>query len=404
MLFKLAWRNLWRKPVRTLITAASVFFAVLLAIIMRSIQEGSYEKMIENVVSFYTGYAQIHKEGYWDDQTLDNSFEIVKAVQTSAGENQDVEELIPRIESFALASAGEVSQGCLVVGIDPQKESQLTNLKNQLVAGAYLKPDSRGAMVANGLAEKLGLGINDTIVLISQGYHGVMAAGKYPISGLIKFGNPDLSNRMVYLPIDVAQEFYGAENRLTSWALLLDNPKSVDKVVRNLKQDLGSDYEVMNWEEMMPELVQLIEADRGGGVLMMGILYLIIAFGMFGTVLMMTAERKYEFGVLTAIGMKKRLLAATVSIESILISIMGVIGGAIGSLPFVYYLNHNPIYLGDEMADAYAEFGMEAVFPAAIDPAIFWEQAIIVLIFAAFVAIYPAVKVMQIKPVEAMRV
>ena len=66
---KLAWRNLWRNRRRTLITVASIFFGVLLSTLMSSMQEGTYSSMIDNVVKFYSGYAQIHDEEYWDEKT-----------------------------------------------------------------------------------------------------------------------------------------------------------------------------------------------------------------------------------------------------------------------------------------------------------------------------------------------
>ncbi|MCB0844241.1 MAG: ABC transporter permease [Bacteroidetes bacterium] len=403
MLYKLAWRNIWRNKRRTFITMGSVFFAVMLAILMRSLQEGSYEKMIENVVSFYTGYVQIHKEGYWDDQVLDNSFEATPVIKTATSSLPSVNEAVPRLESFALAASDSTSEPCLVVGADPEKENVLTGLQNKLVKGDYFKTGSAGAMIAEGLSEKLQLGIGDTLVLIGSGYHGVSAAGKYPITGLVRFGSPDLNDRLVYLPLEKAQIFYGAEGRLTSYALNLSNPDDYKAVVKDLKKGLDEgQYEIMDWTEMMPELVQMIESDRGGGIIMMGVLYVIIAFGMFGTVLMMIAERQYEFGVMTAVGMKKRKLATMVGLETIFISAMGIITGTIASLPFVLYLYFNPIYLGDSMAEAYAQFGMEAVFPASLDPAIFINQALTVLVFAVLVSIYPAIKIMQIDPVKAM--
>lgn len=402
ILFTLAWRNLWRNKRRTLITAASVFFAVLLAILMRSLQEGSYEKMIENIVSFYTGYAQIHKEGYWDEQSLDNSFEVVPAVETLMNNEPLLQESVSRLESFALASSGEVSEGCLVIGTDPETENRLTHLSGMVQKGQYFKSGERSVLLATGLAEKLNLSVNDTLILISQGYQGVTAAGKYPISGLVKFGSPELNGRLVYLPLPVAQDFYGAPNRLTSYALAIDDPHKVPQLVSQLRSGLKESYEVMSWDEMMPELVQLIEADRGGGILMMGILYLIIGFGMFGTVLMMTAERQYEFGVMTAIGMKKSRLAAIITIETIFISMIGVIAGALASLPLVIYYHYNPIYLGDKISEAYAEFGMEAVFPMAISPTIFLTQAIVVFVFACLVCIYPAWKILHLNPIKAM--
>ena len=68
-------------------------------------------------------------------------------------------------------------------------------------------------------------------------------------------------------------------------------------------------YEVMDWMAMNKELLQMIETDNAGGVIMISILYLVIAFGIFGTVLMMTNERMREFSVMISVGMQKRNIA-----------------------------------------------------------------------------------------------
>jgi lipoprotein-releasing system permease protein len=73
---KLAWRNLWRNRRRTFIAISSIVFSVLLASWMRSMQEGSYDSMIDNVVKFYSGYLQVQDTAYWNERTLDNSFEV----------------------------------------------------------------------------------------------------------------------------------------------------------------------------------------------------------------------------------------------------------------------------------------------------------------------------------------
>ena len=72
MNFKLAWRNIWRNKRRSFITIGSILFAVFFALIMRSFQEGMYEMMIDNMVSISTGHLQVHKEGYWEDRSIDN--------------------------------------------------------------------------------------------------------------------------------------------------------------------------------------------------------------------------------------------------------------------------------------------------------------------------------------------
>lgn len=403
MLVKLAWRNLWRNKRRTLITAASVFFAVFLATSLRSLQKGVTTQMIENVVSFYSGYVQIHKDGYWDDQILDNSFEQTPVIQTAANETKGVQSIAPRLESFALASSGELSVGALVVGIDPVTENQLTGLKGKLSEGTYLEAGSTGVLMTEGLAEKLELSLGDTLILIGQGYHGISAAGKYAIEGIIGFGNPDLNQRLVYMALPNAQNLYGAENRLTSFALNITKPALATPVARSLEQGLEGDYEVMDWKEMMPEMEQLLEIDKSKGAMVMIILYVIIAFGMFGTVLMMTSERRHEFGVMMAIGMKKRILAAIVVLETIFISILGIIAGFLFSVPVIALLQAYPFRMTGDAAKAYEEFGIDPIIHMSSDPDIFISQIIAVLFFALLVSLYPALKIARTKPIEAMR-
>jgi len=76
MFLKLAWRNIWRNKRRSLITIASIFCAIFFSVVMRTMQLGSYDLMIDSMVRFYSGYIQIHSKGYWDEQTLDNSFDF----------------------------------------------------------------------------------------------------------------------------------------------------------------------------------------------------------------------------------------------------------------------------------------------------------------------------------------
>ncbi len=125
---KLAWRNLWRNRRRTLITLASVFMAVVLAIAIRSFQKGVYGNMIGNAVRFSTGYIQVHAKGYWDDQSINNSFEPGASLQQALKKAPNISLAVPKLESYALASSGPHTKGVEVIGIDPEKENQMNNV------------------------------------------------------------------------------------------------------------------------------------------------------------------------------------------------------------------------------------------------------------------------------------
>ncbi|MDX1629927.1 MAG: ABC transporter permease, partial [Fulvivirga sp.] len=236
MLIKLAWRNIWRNKRRTYITAASIVFAVLLAILMNSVKEGVLIRLQENVVSFYTGAIQVHQNGYWEEQSLNNSFVESDSLISKILEHPEVNQVIGRIESFALAASQDYTKGCMVVGIEPNKESHVTGLNEKVTKGSYLTENDQSVLLAEGLASYLKLGVGDTIVIIGQGYHGISAAGKYPIKGLLHFASPDLNKSMIYLSKSHAQYLFGAPKRLT--ALVLD----IDQVdhAENIQQELSA--------------------------------------------------------------------------------------------------------------------------------------------------------------------
>ncbi|MFV5702569.1 ABC transporter permease [Flavobacterium sp. XS2P12] len=403
MILKLIWRNLWRNSRRTLITMASIAFAVLFAVLMKSFQNGVFNNLIKNVVGYYSGYVQIHQNGYWDEQVLENSFELKNYLTAQLQQNSQIREIVPRLETFVLASKGATTKGCLLVGTDAVRENNLTQLKSKLIKGTYFEKNEEAVLLAEGLAKRLDVSVNDTIVLFGQGFHGVMAAGKYKIKGIVHLASPAMNDAFVYLPLAATQYFLSAENRLTSVSLGIDNPENTDAIAQNLKNVIGQQYEVMPWQEMMPEIANHIKADGFSFYIFSGILYLIISFGLFGTVLMMTAERKYEFGMLIAIGMKKTKLELILLGETILITFFGVLLGFLLSLPLVIYLKERPIRFGGEIAKVYEQFGFEALFPTDVDQNIFLTQSLIVLAMAIVIGLYPLWHIRGLDPVKAMK-
>lgn len=404
MLLKLAWRNIWRNKRRSLITIGSITFAVLLACLMRSMQLGSYERMIENAARFYTGYIQIHAKGYWDDKIIDNSFDNNQDLFGMIESIEGVEVAVPRVESFALASFGMQTKGSLVLGVDPEKEDMLTQVKDKVIRGEYLNGGEKAIMVAEGLAEYLKVDVGDTVVLISQGYHGANAAGLYPVKGIMKFPVPDQNNMTVYLPLDEAQLFYDVSERLTSISLVVDEAKNVDRIIQAIesKVDLEA-LEVMGWKDMMPDLVQGIEIDNISGKVMLWVLYAVIGFGMFGTFLMMTQERMYEFGVMISIGMKRGIMQLIIFLEMSLMSAIGVLVGVGISLPILTYYYYNPIYFEAASAEAFESFNVEAAYFFSLEPSLFYNQVYVVFFMALILGFYPLMVIFKLKPVAAMR-
>lgn len=403
MRLKLAWKNIWRNKRRTLITLASVFLAVVLSTLMMSMKGGIYKRMISSMIESYSGYVQIHANGYWESKNLDDSFILNQDFEDSITSVKGVTGLVPRIEGFALSASKNLTKGAMVVGIDPEKESLHTAMNERVCKGGYLEGEDKAVLIGLGLAEYLKLDVGDTLVLLGQGYHGQNAAGKYPIKGLVKYGSPELSKQLIVLPLKEAQWFFGAVDRCTNLVLLVDNPKKAKLISANIDSFLPNKYEVMHWEKLNPELKQMIETDQKEGYVFMFILYLVVGFGIFGTMLMMVAERLHEFGVLIAIGMKRIKLATIVWLEVVSISLLGAFFGMIAAFPVCGYFYYNPIEFGNEFGEMFEEYGMEPVLQASIDPGVFAQQALIVAIIASIIAVFPFFRILKLSAIKAMR-
>lgn len=401
---KMAWRNLWRNRRRTLITAGAIFFAVLLSTLMASLQWGSYDGMIKNTVGKFSGYVQVQQAGYWEEQTLDNSLTTSDSLEEQLTKVSGVREVVPRLESYVLVAGEKQSKAAYIGGVHPEKESHVLDLESQLRKGHYLSnPESEEVLLSEGLADYLKLSVGDTVVLLGSGYRGTSARGKYPICGIVKLTNPDLNKAAVFMPLKAAQYFFVAPKQLTALALVLASGEQAKAVAREVRTQIPDTYAVMSWEEMMPELVRTIEADAAGNYIILLVLYVIISFGIFGTVLMMVAERRYEFGVLLAVGMKRLRLSLSVVTEVFLIALLGIGAGLLTTLPAVLYLHYHPIPLAGEVATTMEEMGMEAVLYFSKKPAIFYTQALVVFLMCSLIILYPLVHIFRLNVMEAMR-
>jgi ABC-type lipoprotein release transport system permease subunit len=346
---------------------------------------------------------QVHKQGYTDEQILDNSFESSAETERRIMQDKNISGVTPRLESFALASAENITKGCLVVGIDPEKEDRVTSLQSKIVEGKYLSATDNAVLLSQGLAFRLKLNLNDTLVLIGQGYHGSTAAGKYPVTGIARFGSPDLNDKIVYMPLAAAQDLYGAYGMITSYVLSLHATGQPESDAKNVATALGKEFEALSWGEIIPDIKQHIKTDNNNAKYVQGVLYMLICFGIFGTLLMMMVERKFEMGMLVAIGMKKMKLMLLLLIESVLTVLSGCFLGLLASIPLVYYFNRHPIRIGGDTAETYQRFGFEPIFPASVDASNFIRQGIIVLIIGLILSLYPMYKAMRLNPVTAMK-
>ncbi len=377
--------------------------AVMLASFMSSIQEGSYAKGIDNVVRFHSGYLQIQQADFWESRSINDSFEPADSLFEIITNTKEINLAVKRLESFTLISSGNNTTGCALIGVDPENENNLTRLSRWISEGNYLSPGDEGILLAGNLARNLKVRPGDTLILISQGYHGASAAALLPVRGILNFPSPELNNYGAYVDFCQAGYFFDSSENITSLVLMPDDYSQVQSIKKKLAAKLGNGYKVMTWKEMNPSLVNLIESDRAAASILKGILYLVVAFGILATIIMMMSERKKELGIMVAIGMRKIRLQRILMYETIHIGFIGVLSGFIIILPVIAFMVNHPVPLPAGVASAFESFGLEPVYYFSMMPKVFVKQIIIVFLITVVIACYPLYNILRMNILHAIK-
>ncbi len=400
---KLAWRNIWRNKRRTIITVSAIIFVVMIAIIMQSVNRGSYEVMIDRIVSFNTGYIQVQDFRYDEESSLDNSFWYDEELRNRIlNADSRIERMAPRIETFMLAANHMSTRGSVVFGKNPQKEKQFNDIENYLTEGRLFEMNEQAVVLARGLAERLQLGVADTLVLIGQGRFGMSASGLFEIVGIMDHPVRQLNNNGVFMALDTAQYLLSAEGFITGLMIAPQHERQTNSVASSLKNELDNEeLAVYTWPELIPEILELMEMDLATPRLLTFVLYVVIGFGFLGTILTMTLERMREFGVLLSVGMQRFKLSMVLFIETILISIIGVMIGIF--IAWLILVMIDPINLSGEAAQAVMDMGYDPIIPMSFAPDQFYRQGLFVFLVAVAVFMFPLVKISRFNILDAAR-
>ncbi len=287
-----------------------------------------------------------------------------------------------------------------------ERDSLLINKISSIcsIKAGYLSENDSGLLVSYRLSQYLKVGVGDSIVLMGQGYQGMSAAGVFPVRGIIKVPSPDLDNKLIYMTISNAEEYLSAYGKLTSIAVNLHNTDEMKATQKRISAIFNGqdDIVVKNWEEISPVLKQQIEGDSKGGILFIMILYVIIFFGIFGTVQMMISERKREFGVMISLGMKKEKLSLIIITEMLLLGSLGIFSGMAASAPLIIYGHIHPIRITGELAKMYIDMGFDPVMPMMLFESYFFIQAAVVFLMVLAATILPVRSILKINIIKAL--
>ncbi len=403
MTLRLAWRNIWRNPRRTWLTAAAIAFCSTLLIFSITLQLGAYDMMIDNTLRTYTGHLQVQRAGYQERPRMRTDIPDAGALAARIRDATKAATAV-RAQGFALISSKDRSYGVLVVGVQPRFEPQVSTLAGTVREGRYLgDEDAQEVVIGTTLARNLRVRVGDEVTLLGSGRDGSVAATVLGVVGIFDSGSADLDRGILEMPLGTFQSVFSMDSAAHAIVLRASDVANAKTLAAKVRALLPADSQlrVLGWEQLMPGLKQLIQADKLNGWFIYGALILVVTLSITNTFLMAVLERTREFGILLALGMSPLRIGRLVMLESLLLILVGLgIGLSLGGLVTAYFAHYGFTYPG--MAEIAAEFNFPThVYPQLSALAILLGPCAM-LVFTMTAALYPALRIRRLRPVEAM--
>ncbi|MDJ0939297.1 MAG: FtsX-like permease family protein [Woeseiaceae bacterium] len=405
IILRLAWRNLWRQPRRTWLTTGAMVFSNVLLVFMISLQFGMYGLMINNGLKAFTGHMQVQAPGFIDDEKMRQTVADVVPFADELRRDLGTDLVAARAQAFVLASSEDRSYGIAVFGVEPDYEPLMSSIPGLVTEGRFLENgDEAGIVVGTTLAKNLHVGIGDELTVLGSGVDGSFAAAVVNIVGIFDTGIPDIDRSIAEMPLAYFQDvFYmdGRGHRIVINAPIIEQANELQARAEALLAG-RDDVVLQDWDALEPGLKQAIQADISSAFFMYGLLAILVAFSVLNTQLMSVLERTREFGIVMSLGLKPGRLGRLVMLETAMMGVLGIVLGSIAGALVTWYFSVNGFaYPGmEEMA---VQFNLPARMYPQVTPLSVLIGPLVVFLFTMLAAVYPALRLHWLEPVQAMR-
>jgi len=406
---KLAWRNLWRRKRRTMITGFSVAFGVMLAVTFTGAGDYFYTRMIDAGASMGMGHVTIEAVDYHRAPSLKKRLHHVETLREKALQLPQVADVMTRITGQAMFASASKSVGGMFIAVDPAQENSENNLFiRSIIEGSMLSaPEGRNIIVGSKLAKKLHLRMGKKVVYTTTDVHGEIVSAIARVSGIFETGISEVDGAMAMLPIHSVQKVLGYQiDEATLLGIILKDQRFSKSMRDKLAaMPLYSGVEVLSWQQSQPELAGMIAVDKSSNYISQLLIGLLVAAGILNTMLMSVLERTREFGVMMAVGMAPSALFRLIMLESFWLAVIGLIAGIIITIPWYIYMAN----IGIDLSGAYGDdFNFAGVLLDPVMKIRLFQESIFAILFGLFTlalaaGAYPAWRAGRIPPVESLK-
>ena len=423
MLFFIAWRNIWRNPVRSILTICALAAGLVMVILYAALLEGMTGQMVRYATEVSTGHLQIHRQMYIEER---DPYAILPWTYLQEIENRFPEiNAAPRLYASGLASTNLSSTGVIIQAVDPARENQVTQLIQHIRSGSidFEPVTSEGftnihhrVMIGAQLAKNLQIKIGDELILVTQAIDGSIGNALFDVAAVLKPLEPNFDRSGVLMSIESFQDLMYLESGFHELAIKLDKVSTLaeyqDAITQQLQtlsdtdplDSLGGRPLVRNWRELSVAVSDMLDLSKSMIWIIGFIVVALASLGMINTMMMAIYERTHEFGVLLAIGMKRLWLVLMVLIEASILALVSAIVGTVLSVLIIKIILKNGIDFSQLMPDGFDWAGV--VFEPVMQLDMLLQHILIACLLMYVVtliaSLIPSWRIGRLKPVEAL--
>jgi len=414
-LLRLAWRNLWRNPRRTLIAMAAIAFGYAMLLFVACLMAGLRQQMIKSGTGLVLSDVEVHAPGYYPERPIDQTLggpdgTAVNSLLAAITANPRVQAASPRVYGYGLVSATHQSAGVEILGVVPDQEQKITALQTRMVKGSYLTGRMpKGVVMGDKLAATIGAKVGSEIVLLAPAADGSTGNDLYTVAGLFHTGLDSMDRGLVVMSLASLQELL----RLPPGGIhevgikLHDNDiTAATAAAAALDAQLSKTLpvQVSAWPELAPELADYVQFNHRVTFILFFIFFLLAAMGIVNTMLMAIIERTRELGMLMAVGMRPIQVVGLIVAEAASLAGASLVMGAALGAPLLWYLQIHGLNLGGHRgAVSLGGVVVGPIWHGQQDLTAYAQAALGLAVVALVSALYPAMRAARFRPTEALR-
>jgi len=400
-ILQLSWKNIWRNHTRSLVVITSVVLGIWAALFMVAFMNGMIRDFVNNQLNYVWSHIQIHHVQFDEERISSATIPEASILSESIKGLPFVKDLTQRAVVDALISSTTTSYGVTAKGIFPEQEKRITGMDRFVIKGSYLSPsDHHRILMGSSLARRLNVDIDSRIVLNTQDIHGNLTAGAFRVGGIFHSPDAGINETVVFLTQADLGDLLTDPTAIHELAILTNDYKVADQWKKQISTPAS--LSVKSWLQLSPTLLYTDEYTSLMLYIFSVVILIALGFGIINAMLMAVIERTAELGMLRAVGLSKRQTFSMIMTETIFLTLVGApIGMALTAITL--------FFLGDYGIDlsAFAQglelYGMSTIVHPYLPGYQYLQHSVLVMLAAVLAAVFPAIKTVQLNPVEAIR-